>query len=271
MPRFADLHLHTVHSDGTRSPKEVVDVARESGLGIIAISDHDNLAACREIAPYAAERGLMLIPAIELSCIHRGSDVHILAYAVDLDDPRVERCLTEFRATRDRRGDAMVERLIALGYSISIERVREIAGEGALGRPHVARALIEIGAVSSIQEAFDRFLGPGCPAYVDKQRFDVSEAVELVHSSGGLTSVAHPTLYEDHQLIVPELLDAGVDGIEVLHPEVSESARDYYTRLATDRGRMLTGGSDDHGLPGRTSLGTIRTPEEWIGAILERV
>jgi predicted metal-dependent phosphoesterase TrpH len=270
--RYADLHLHTYHSDGTRSPKEVIDVAQSHGLEIIAISDHDNLAAYYEIHPYARERGVTLIPAIELSCLFESVDVHILAYAFDPHDERIDARLRGFRETRAQRGHAIVERLRTLGYDIKAERVDQLAGGGAMGRPHVARALVEAGYVASVAEAFDKLLGTGKPGYVEKERFRVSEAVSLIRAAGGVTSVAHPTLYPDHERLVPKLLDGGIDGVEVMHPDVDALNRDRYTNLARFRGKMTTGGSDDHGsVKTSETLGTIKVPETMLGPILERL
>ena len=270
--RYADLHLHTYHSDGTRSPREVVDVAKANGLEIIAISDHDNLAAFYEIKQYAHDQGLTLIPAIELSCIYEGVDVHILAYAFDALDERIDSRLRRFRETRQKRGYAMVDRLRSLGYNVSQERVEQLAAGGAMGRPHVARALVEAGYVGSVAEAFDKLIGAGKPAYVEKERFRIDEAVKLIRSAGGVTSVAHPSLYPDHQRIVAAVLEAGIDGVEVFHPDVPESDREAYTSLTRFRGKMITGGSDDHGsVKTSETLGTIKVPETLIGSILERL
>ena len=167
MTRFADLHLHTYHSDGTRSPREVIDLARERGLDIVAISDHDNIAAYFEVKRYADERGVILIAATELSCGYDGVDVHILAYAFNTFDERIDERLRRFRDVRHRRGYAIVEKLRQLGYDISPERVEQLAAGGAMGRPHVARALVESGRVASISEAFNQLLGSGKPAYVE--------------------------------------------------------------------------------------------------------
>lgn len=270
--RYADLHTHTFHSDGTRSPKEVVDVALAHGIDILAISDHDNLAAFYEIKPYADLRGVTLVPAMELSCAYHGVDIHVLAYAFDAHDDRIEQRLRSFRETRHRRGYAIVERLRDLGYPVSAERVDQLAAGGAMGRPHVARALVEAGHVASVSEAFDKLLGAGKPAYVEKERFQIEEAVALIRSAGGVTSIAHPTLYPDHERIVPELLDAGIDAVEVMHPDVTRWDRERYTNLVRFRGKFATGGSDDHGSVKKSeTLGTIRVPETMIGPILERM
>jgi predicted metal-dependent phosphoesterase TrpH len=268
--RYADLHLHTHHSDGTRSPREVVDVARAKGLQIISISDHDNLAAFFEIRTYAEEQGLTLIPGVELSCAWQGVDVHILAYAFDPLDERIEARLKRFRETRQRRGAAIVARLRALGYDIRERRVEQLAAGGALGRPHVARALVEAGYVSSVDEAFDRLLGAGKPAYIEKERFQIDEAAALVRFAGGITSVAHPSLYPDHPRIVSAVLDAGIDAIEVYHPDVPQSDREMYTNMARFRGKFITGGSDDHGtVKTAQTLGTIKVPESLLPSALQ--
>jgi predicted metal-dependent phosphoesterase TrpH len=270
--RYADLHTHTYHSDGTRSPQEVVDVARRHGIDILAISDHDNIAAYFEIKSYADEVGTTLIPAMELSCAHEGIDIHVLAYAFDPHNTRIEERLRGFRETRHQRGYAMVDRLRALGYMISRERVDELAAGGALGRPHVARALVEAGYATSVADAFDKLLGTGKPGYVEKERFSIAEAVELIHTAGGVTSIAHPTLYPDPEKVVPLLLDQGIDAVEVIHPDVDKWSRERYTHMTRFRGKFATGGSDDHGKVKTTeTLGTFKVPAAMIGPILERV
>lgn len=270
--RYADLHLHTYHSDGTRPPREVIDVALAHGIEIVAISDHDNLAAYYEIASYARGRGVTLIPAIELSCEHEGVDVHVLAYAFDPNDERIDERLRRFREARLRRGHAIVERLRTLGCMITAKRVEELAAGGAVGRPHVARALVEAGYAASVSDAFDKYLGTGKPGYLEKERFRIAEAIALIRTAGGVTSIAHPTLYPNHEQLVPVLLDGGIDGVEVMHPDVDELNRERYTNLARFRGKIATGGSDDHGaVKTSETLGTIKVPETMIREILERM
>jgi predicted metal-dependent phosphoesterase TrpH len=270
--RYADLHTHTSHSDGTRSSREVIDVARAHGITIVSISDHDNLAAFFEVKRYADSVDVTLIPGVELSCGYKGVDVHILAYAFDPTDDAIEARLRQFREARGTRGRRIVARLRALGYEITAERVEQLAAGGAVGRPHVARALVERGYVKSVDEAFDTLLGTGKPGNVDKERFAIPEAISLIRTAGGLTSIAHPTLYPNGDEIVPELLDAGIDGVEVFHPNVDEAARERFSNIARFRGKMLTGGSDDHGTVKKNqTLGTVKVPDHLIGAILERL
>jgi predicted metal-dependent phosphoesterase TrpH len=250
----------------------VIDVARSHGIDIIAITDHDNLAAYFEIKSYADGQGITLVPGVELSCAHEGVDVHILAYAFDPLDPRVDQRLRHFREARQTRGRRMVERLRSLGYDISTSRVEQLAAGGAVGRPHVARALVEAGRAASVSDAFDRLIGTGKPGYVEKERFRVADAIALVHAAGGVTSIAHPTLYPNHDRLVPLLLDKGIDGVEVFHPDVDEASRDAYINVARFRGKMTTGGSDDHGSVKEVeTLGTIRVPETLIEPILQRL
>lgn len=270
--RYADLHTHTYHSDGTRSPKEVVDVARRHGIDILCISDHDNLAAYFEIKSYADSVGVTLIPGMELSCGFEGVDVHILAYAFNPHDERIEERLRRFRETRHRRGYAIVERLRANGIDIDPARVDQLAAGGAMGRPHVARALVEAGYVASVSEAFEKYLGTGKIGYIDKERFRIEEAVELIHNAGGITSIAHPTLYPNHEQLVPRLFDLGIDAVEVQHPDVDRWQRERYSHLARFRGKLATGGSDDHGsVKTSETLGTVKVPESAIGPILDRL
>ena len=270
--RLADLHTHTHHSDGTRTPREVIDVARAHGLSIVAISDHDNLAAYFEIKGYADEVGVTLVPAMELSCELDGVDVHILAYAFEPTDERIETRLRGFRETRHHRGYEMVNRLRALGMNITTERVDELAAGGAMGRPHVARALVEGGYASSVADAFDKWIGTGKPAYVPKERFRIDDAVALIRGAGGVTSIAHPSLYPNHEALVPRILELGVDAIEVFHPEVDADDRERYMNLARFRGLFVTGGSDDHGtVKTSETLGTVRVAEALIAPILERL
>lgn len=270
--RYADLHTHTYHSDGTRSPREVVDVAHAAGIDILCISDHDNLAAFFEIKQYADNADVTLVPGTELSCGVDGVDVHVLAYAFDPHDETIAKRLAQFRETRHTRGYRMVDRLRSLGYDVNRDRIDELAAGGAMGRPHIARALVEKGYVASVQEAFDKFIGPGKPAYVEKERFQIDDAVSIIHRAGGVTSIAHPTHYPDHETLVMSLLDRGVDAVEVFHPDVDEVARDRYLSITRFRGKFVTGGSDDHGtVKTSETLGKFRVPEDLIKPILDRL
>jgi hypothetical protein len=270
MPGFADLHLHTVHSDGVRSPAEVVRLAAEHGLSVISISDHDALGAFGEAEPLARKAGILLIPGVELSITWKGVDVHLLAYAFDPEDEALNQTLARCRVTREERGQTMAERLRATGVAIDLDRLREICGGGSVGRPHVARCLVEIGAVASIDEAFERYLSPGCPGWVEKERIELDEAIALVREAGGFTSIAHPTLYPDAEPLVREMIPHGVDAIEVLHPDVPSGEAVRFRRIASELGVFTTGGSDDHGFEGRRTIGSVAVPLELIEPIVDR-
>lgn len=164
----------------------------------------------------------------------------------------------------------MVEKLRALGIPIDLARVHELRGDGAMGRPHLARALVEAKAATSVEDAFRRYLAPGGPAWVEKERIALDEGLALVRGAGGITSIAHPSLYPEADTLVRTLLAEGVDGVEVQHPDVPADDRARWERLAAEMGKMTTGGSDDHGFAGRASMGTVRVPVERIQPIIER-
>lgn len=249
----------------------MVELAAAQQLGIIAISDHDNLAGIDEASALVREKGIQLIAAIELSIEYHGVDLHLLAYGVDPHHQALQQRLEQFRRYRLERGIRMVERLVAGGCPISQERVLELCGSGSLGRPHIARALVEAGVCGTIRESFERWLSPGCPGYVEKERFEASEAVRLVREAGGLTSVAHPTLYPNYQSLTLDLFALGVDGVETMHPEVDAAARAELEELARSHGKLLTGGSDDHGFEDLRTIGSIRVPEAVIEPLLNHL
>lgn len=271
MKLTADLHLHTFHSDGLRSPEAVVRLAAKHKLGVIAISDHDNLAAIPEAQPIADELRIVLIPAIELSTSFDGQDVHLLAYGVDVANAELQAKLEEFRARRLRRGDVMVEQLIAHGIEISRERVEELRGDAALGRPHIGRALIEAGFVKTMDEAFDHYLSPGRPGYIETPRIALVDAIALTHRAGGIASLAHPVLNRGDVETARAAIDMGLDAIEVYHPRLELADRHRYLDLVRERKILVTGGSDDHGIEGRESMGSCRLDEPHVTRLLERM
>lgn len=269
--RFADLHTHTHHSDGTRSPSELVDLAVKYQIGILAISDHDQLGGYFEALAYAAEREIILVPATELSVTHRGWDIHLLAYAFDPTNEVLRSRLAELRESRRTRLDRIIDKLHEAGVEIDGNQVRALCGEGSAGRPHVARVLVANGVVRDVGEAFRVYLHQGGPAWVPKACMTASDAIELIRSCGGVLSVAHPTLYGEPMLVINELLDLGLDGIECIHPKIPPEWTQRLEKLARSRNLMITGGSDDHGFEDRGTFGSVRVPETNIGPILERL
>lgn len=247
--RRVDLHAHTTASDGTLSPTALVELAARKGLAALAITDHDSLAGLDEARTAGARLGVEIIIGLELSISHAASDVHLLAYFVDPAEPQLAARLARFREVRASRGDAIVEKLRALGVDISAEDVRRHAGKGAVGRPHVARALVEKRIVATVQEAFEKWLGDDRPAFIPKEKLDAREAIALVHGARGLAVLAHPGLLpeETRYKILRDLAALGLDGVEVEHSRHSSEERRRLKQIAAELDLLTTGGSDFHG------------------------
>ncbi len=265
-----DLHVHTAASDGYYRPAEVVARAAAAGITTLAITDHDTVDGVPE-ALEAARRfpGLYLVPGVEISADASGGEVHILGYFIDYRDPHLLEALRGLRDSRWQRARRMVARLGELGFPLSWERVQEIAGEGgALGRPHIAQALVERGYVGSFREAFTRLIGHNCPAYVERQKVRPAEAVALVRRVGGLAVLAHPLTAPHPEALVAELKEAGLVGLEAYYAGFSPEESRYLASLARHYGLITTGGSDYHGLDDvGTGLGAARVPPEAVAAL----
>jgi hypothetical protein len=241
-----DLHTHTNRSDGLLPPETLVRLAAEVRLRAIAITDHDEIGALDTAVAVGQKRGVEIIPGVELSVTHQGYDVHILGYMIDFHHPRLLEFLHYFRTERVHRVHRILEKLTALGHAVPLEAVMRKAGAGSIGRPHVADAMIEEGHVFSYQDAFNRFLAEGKPAFVPKVRLTPSEAVAIIHDAGGLACLAHPGQNLTEAVIL-DIIKAGVDGIEVVHPKHSACQREQFHEYATAFGLLETGGSDFHG------------------------
>jgi 3',5'-nucleoside bisphosphate phosphatase len=251
MPRI-DLHAHSNRSDGTFTPSELVRLAAERGLDVVALTDHDTTDGLEEAFAEGARSGVAVVPGVELSAEFERSSVHVLCYWMDVRDEGLQAELHRLREDRFRRGELMVERLRSLGVPIEFERVRQIAGEATIVRPHVAQAMVEAGVVQTEKEAFERYIGDGGPGHVAKHALDPVDAVALIRAAGGVCVLAHPGMWGD-QSSVPEALiermtDAGMRGLEVDHPDHTPEAREHYRRLAGELGLVATGGSDCHGV-----------------------
>lgn len=264
----ADLHLHSYYSDGTFSPREVVAQAAARRLNPIALTDHDTVDGVAEALQASADLQVHVIPGIELSVHEFSQDIHILGYCLRWDDTTFRASLLPLQARRHERLEEIVRRLQQRGISLSVSDVMRIAGKGTVGRLHVARALLAQRAVSSLQEAFDRFLARGRPAYVEPVTFTAHQAIRSIRSVEGIPVLAHPGAQGLARLT--DLMEAGLQGIEVFHP--SHTAEEVFTltRIATERGLLITGGSDCHGLAkGMIRLGQIRLPLQHVERLCE--
>ena len=265
-----DLHVHTNQSDGTFTPREVLTVARERGLDAVAISDHDTTSGLEEAVAIGEELWMEVVPGIELSTIYANEGVHVLCYHMDPSDPDLVAELRRLRDDRERRGDMMVEKLVALGYPVTFERVKEIAGEAPIIRPHIAQAMVESGVVPDAKSAFtEEFIGSDGRAYVEKHALHPLDAMGLIHAAGGVCVLAHPGTFRETKpvpsLLIDEMAAAGLDGIEASHPEHIPEVEQLYIDLADQFGLFYTGGSDCHGVrydPVRLGMRTTR-PEQF--------
>ncbi len=265
--RMVDLHSHTHFSDGSLSPEALVDYAIQRKLAALSITDHDSIGALVS-ARAAAGPHIEIVPGIELSCALGGSELHLLGYFIDPLDEGLLARLTRFREERFERAMALVERLNQLGFAIESSRVLELAGPGVVGRPHVATALIEAGHVANMDEAFRRFLSRGGQAFIARPAFEPAEAIALVHGAGGVSVIAHPGSSFTEDRLRP-LVDAGLRGIEIWHPQHGPSTVRRLRAMAETFDLLETGGSDFHGPNRGVDLGEIPVPVSVIGHLKE--
>jgi predicted metal-dependent phosphoesterase TrpH len=267
---FVDLHSHSTASDGSKSPTALVAAAKAAGLAAIALTDHDTMAGVAEATAAGEQSGVRVVPGVELSALDDDREVHLLGLHIQrphvLDD-----ALRTFRDARATRARQIVEKLNALGVALSFDDVLEHAGDAAIGRPHVARALIEGGWARDSRDAFDRYLGAGRPAYVAKHRLSVSEAIGLVHVGGGIAVLAHPGA-DGRREVLERYAALGLDGVEVRHPGHTGEDVNRLGALAAFLGLLPSGGSDWHGASeGPRVLGVMRVPLAWLERQDERV
>ncbi len=271
-----DLHTHSSVSDGTDSPAVLVGAARAAGLDVVALTDHDTTAGWAAAAA-ARPRGLTVVPGLELSCrwFPAGRPpiaVHLLADLVDPDHPALDAELTRLRAERLSRGERIVTTLAAAGYPVAWERIVEASGGGVVGRPHVARALVEAGVVGSVEEAFATLLHQRGPHHVPKADTDVLEGIALVRAAGGVPVFAHGLASRRGRVVddtaIAAMAGAGLVGLEVDHPDHSPAERDHLRGLAGELGLLVTGSSDHHGTNKTTPLGACTTDPAQYEALL---
>ena len=247
-----DLHLHTTHSDGSFTPTEVVTMAHRAGVTALAITDHDIMTGVPDAMAAGHQYGIEIISGVEISSLAGDSEVHILGYFLDRQDSDLLARLKVLRDGRHRRNPLIIERLQTLGIDITYDEVRALAGDGSIGRPHIARVLMDKHIVASAKEAFDRFLAEGKPAYVPRELPSPAEAIHWIKTAHGLAVLAHPTWVKvaEQPLIdlVRQLKAAGLDGVEVYYSTHAARQTREYLSLAQQLGLLVTGGSDFHGL-----------------------
>lgn len=247
-----DFHLHTTHSDGSCRPAEVIELAAKAGVTALAITDHDITTGIPEATAAGEDRGIEIIPGIEISSLLGGSELHMLGYFLDYQDVRLNERLTGLRESRHRRNPQIIARLQAAGIDITYDEVRALAGTDSVGRPHIARVLMDKGVVSSAKEAFDQWLADGRPAYVPRELPTPAEAIRWIKEAKGLAVLAHPTWVKTTEGTLTELVRTlkadGLDGVEVHYSTHTPRQTRDYLALAQQQGLLVTGGSDFHGL-----------------------
>jgi predicted metal-dependent phosphoesterase TrpH len=270
----ADLHTHSTASDGTLAPADLVRQAHRRGLSVIALTDHDTTAGLADAIVTGAEVGVRVIPGIELSTNVSDGEVHILGYGIDPADTVLQAALARYRQARVERAVRMIERLRGLGVELSEDAVLATADGASVGRPHIARAMIEAGYVTTVGDAFDRFIGNGKPAYIESERKPTPvEAIDLIQAAGGFAIHAHPYTSERFPGSLAELVAAGLAGIEVYYAEYTSDQHRELARIAAEYGILAAGGSDYHGerFKERRDLGTAPLPADVLDRFLQRL
>ncbi|MCP4725448.1 MAG: PHP domain-containing protein [bacterium] len=263
----ADMHLHTSMSDGLLSPQELILKIKNAGITIFSITDHDTVAALDEMKRRSEFFGLTTVPGVELSAEYNNVDMHFTGYFINYHSKRFLDYLYLFRRRRFQRAQEILIKLKKLGITISIDRITELAGNGPIGRPHLADAMIEVGTVDSRNEAFDKYLNKDGPVYVEKYRITAQEVIELIHSIGGAAFLAHPGI-NDLEKTIPEIKELGLDGIEIIHPKHNEDQTKRLEALAGKMSLLTTGGSDFHGgEEDENNLGKFYVTEESVNSI----
>jgi len=266
-----DLHIHSTASDGRLSPAEIVHTSVELGLTVIALTDHDTVDG---IAPALAEAKafpwLKVIPGVEISTDMPSDEVHVLGYFIDYTDHELRTSLERMRSSRQQRAQRMIAKLGNLGIPIEWQRVQKIAGSGSVGRPHLAQAMLEKGYITSIKEAFTKYISRSGPAYVERDKMTPQEAVELILRSNGLPVLAHPLFISDPEKLVVELKAAGLVGIEAYYDNYTTDEIDRLVSLANKYNLIASGGSDFHGLDAvtETMIGGADVPIEVVEQLI---
>ncbi len=267
----ADLHAHTTASDGQLSPPELVHLARQCKLDVVAITDHDTTSGVLP-AQLAALGDIEVIPGIELGARDATHHVDILGYFIDDKHPGLQQRLEQFRMDREQRARTIVDRLAQQGTPVNWERVVVLAHGDNVGRPHIAQALVEAGHARSMTEAFEHYIGSKSQAYVPRQTIAPAEAIDLIHAAGGVAVLAHPVFVRDFPAAVADFVAVGLDGIEVYYPDHTPEIEAQARALAERYQLIMTGGSDFHGLnvPDKGMLGSVIAPDSAVATLRKR-
>lgn len=246
-----DLHTHSYASDGSLSPAEVIKAAKNANLKAIALTDHDTIDGVREALEAAGQLDIECIPGIELSAFYKNLEVHIVGLFLNIDDPKLNQRLNDFRMIRENRNTRMIEKMQAAGVDITMEKLRKLEGDAVITRANIARYLLHIGYIQSINEAFDKYLSPGMPFFVQKTGVTPKDAIEAIRENGGIAILAHPLTYKFtlQELIecIETLKSYGLQGIETYYSTFSDADHRDMKRLADKYGLLHSGGSDFHG------------------------
>lgn len=261
---FADLHLHSTYSDGTFTPEEIVAHGQRLGFAALALTDHDTVEGCERMAAACAAARIEFIPGSELTAEFGDHELHILGLHLDTQHPRLLSELNRFQSVRQQRIRDMVARINELDVPLEMDAVLAMANCKSPGRPHIARALVKAGLCATLDEAFERFLKKHRPAWVPKAKMSALHAIELIHEAGGLAVMAHPGLNKCDE-VIPDLVKAGLDGIECYHTKHSSNTAAHYLNITKQYGLLVTGGSDCHGLnKGKPLIGGIKLPIHYV-------
>ncbi len=266
---FVDLHIHSKFSDGNFGVEEIIETAFKARLRALSITDHDCIDAVERAQVLGSSVNIEVIPGVELSTELGGLDIHVLGYHFDISDQRLIRKLNEFKDARYERAKKIVRNLNRMGVDLRFDTVEKIAGEGSIGRPHIADGLLKEELVSSFREAFEKYIGYSCPSYVEKMKCLPEESFRLIRGAGGVPILAHPQVTGCDERI-PRFVQQGLMGIEVWHTEHTESSRKFYLEYCQKHQLVYTGGSDCHGSrKGKPSIGTLPIPYECVERIRE--